>query len=1519
MFEEEFNRRSATPIMSGNSQRIGKTPHKQHPMQTNVIMTPSNAIKSQSDVITPQLVAASSVVNSGNGINGIDRSRQLYTPAHFTLSKNPHLHMDGNRPEVFSPNTIRMTDSLDKLLRDDDEDDTLQSGAVNVEETKCSSIIPGAGDPATILANERSLPYDAFPYNAGDASSAGGSGTFRRIQSSASSESLDDEEMVEFQNTEVQQDIGLGTSDVDVSEGRDGSPKPLNFDGRPGGAFEPPIHSSMKIIHGTGIDASATGGVAAVVGGGHQSSLYTPKPQRTVPRPAASQLHAQDYRPSLHFDARYAHQGNQSQQHLDPFFTPLVGADHQSMGYPSHHHPYAPSPPTYPPMHPAHHYPPALSPQMVPHGNNGYGHIPPTVVSPLTIPDYPGPHFPHPMHAASWSPIPPEFGVANSALGGRDQWQPPHALRNLWGSSEFHHPPNGTGFDRHHSHHHMINPHHHQHAHNQYGMGMPGHTSPEFRFHAMPGHVSPFMPHYTIPETTDYIHHQHHSLVAPHPHHLVPVPARQRSRSRDDDGRRYQQPYQKSSVPTSPTRKSLEGVRQDSGGGGYVSSPREGYGRPRKDSSASVNSGVSSSASIGGECPLSSSYYVQSTGKSLSPASPNAALREGPTGLRSTSSEEEAGQSWFIPHVGETLSKGVIGGSYTSQLQPMAPSFVRTSSQTSLKGRGKKQLPDSMMNQTQNIPYSYELPGDKKLGKKSNAKQPKDRRQLQQMQPKALQSKSTRSGASANQGVIPKNDDDTKRSEFTESPSERAAFKEFGRQFRQKENESLQAAREYALACISESNTDIYLPPSIHWRVFLELADVAKRCNETENARKYYRKACELQPLASQGWLEHSKLEEESGNLSKCASILEEGLRYCSTNENLYAQSFQRVSLLSRSLILTVILLLQRRLIRAVKFHERVGQLDQARQLLGRLKHLPIEKSWKTMLEGALLEARAGKYLTVAREILKYLTHHVPWYGPLYLAHTKLERDYGTAADAFAIVEKGLKELPRYGPLYFQAFCLLEKEDLMQNAYDLPRTMKMVSRADNISRELLWKVQLEAAQIQERAAAQLVQNNPELNLKKYLTATRRSYAKALMLCPPNLCWKIWLASGRTEVSCGNTDAARILFLRAYDSVSEKGRSAVLLECARLEEFCGDFDLARAILCKARAAFGKSDWKVWLATVNLESRCGFQERAINFAQKSLEIHSGTGRLWASLIQLRFDCGELQQVKILKRALQAVPKSGEVWCEGARIFMNPFSPTFDLQAAARHLSFAARFTPQYGDSFLEQLRLDMIDQWLVPIAEPFIEDMHTSFLSLDRMSMKDAYSFIAKQVKNASDVMKTQLNKSQIVQDVLDTSELELHCSSADPNYGHLWFQCRKSPIDTAREVINRAKTMLASDIVNYSHVYVAAMVRRAGILLLLNYHADMVSQHSDSGTIDPLPLNELPPSHSNEWDDAVNSLLRKAPSLDEMLWGMGQGDNAPKKLSGHMFVTGYVESNKSWDQLSSTEKQRMLFGSDSLLS
>ena len=66
----------------------------------------------------------------------------------------------------------------------------------------------------------------------------------------------------------------------------------------------------------------------------------------------------------------------------------------------------------------------------------------------------------------------------------------------------------------------------------------------------------------------------------------------------------------------------------------------------------------------------------------------------------------------------------------------------------------------------------------------------------------------------------------------------------------------------------------------------------------------------------------------------------------------------------------------------------------------------------------------------------------------------------------------------------------------------------------------------------------------------------------------------------------------------------------------------------------------------------------------------------------LIQLKQCEGEEEQSRVFREALKEVPKSGEVWCEGARICMNPLSSKFDLERARQFLDFAIRFTPQYG---------------------------------------------------------------------------------------------------------------------------------------------------------------------------------------------------------------------------------------------
>ena len=56
-------------------------------------------------------------------------------------------------------------------------------------------------------------------------------------------------------------------------------------------------------------------------------------------------------------------------------------------------------------------------------------------------------------------------------------------------------------------------------------------------------------------------------------------------------------------------------------------------------------------------------------------------------------------------------------------------------------------------------------------------------------------------------------------------------------------------------------------------------------------------------------------------------------------------------------------------------------------------------------------------------------------------------------------------------------------------------------------------------------------------------------------------------------------------------------------------------------------------------------------------------------------------------VFHNALKHVAKSGEVGCEGARIYMNPTSSHFHLLNASKCLNYAVFFTPQYGDSFIE----------------------------------------------------------------------------------------------------------------------------------------------------------------------------------------------------------------------------------------
>ena len=121
-------------------------------------------------------------------------------------------------------------------------------------------------------------------------------------------------------------------------------------------------------------------------------------------------------------------------------------------------------------------------------------------------------------------------------------------------------------------------------------------------------------------------------------------------------------------------------------------------------------------------------------------------------------------------------------------------------------------------------------------------------------------------------------------------------------------------------------------------------------------------------------------------------------------------------------------------------------------------------------------------------------------------------------------------------------------------------------------------------------------------------------------------------------------------------------------------------------------------------------------------------------------------------IFRRANRKIPKSGEVWWEGARLLMSPVSHRIDLNKAEQYLNFAIQFTPQYGDSFLELFKL---------------------------YTLKGDYDKI-KELKNTW-----------------------MH---SEPNYGILWFYFKNNLSDTALDIWNSATIAIAKEVEEMRSIY-----------------------------------------------------------------------------------------------------------------
>ena len=536
-------------------------------------------------------------------------------------------------------------------------------------------------------------------------------------------------------------------------------------------------------------------------------------------------------------------------------------------------------------------------------------------------------------------------------------------------------------------------------------------------------------------------------------------------------------------------------------------------------------------------------------------------------------------------------------------------------------------------------------------------------------------------------------------------------FKEYGKKAEESLKDFLKALK---LPCNSDLYTSIQLflknfstiPKDQIWQVFLELTDVAKRENKLIEAQKLLQISIKIQPSAHQTWLEYSKLEEECGKIASALRILAVGLQFSPNCEQIF--------------------------VKFLKIEEKIGEVSLSRRILGALHNSSIEKNWKILLEGALMEARNNN-TDLARHIIHSLISHCSGFGPLYLEAAKFEEKWGKNFNlALETCEKGLNRIPRYGPLWSAALRITEKlQILSKSSYLLQKQQEIIKNAEiYLSKELLWRFFLDYSIY--------------LDSKNLSEQSKHFIKKSLFSAPENLRWKVWIYAARAETKNQNFDKAFKILKICENDVPIKNRPLVLVELSQLYELVNQPLNAKNTMTEAWDLSGK-DWKICLDKIGLEMRTNDWQAAKQIALQAISVNSSTGRLWANLIQILHATNSGLQMTAFITALQEVPKSGEVWCEGGRIRLNPYSEFFDLNKAQEYFGYAIQFTPQYGDSFIEMIKVL---------------------------------------------VLKGEIEKLK---------ELKLSCINADPNYGILWFFCKGHVLDGPREVWKRAKRLVVDEV------------------------------------------------------------------------------------------------------------------------
>lgn len=403
-------------------------------------------------------------------------------------------------------------------------------------------------------------------------------------------------------------------------------------------------------------------------------------------------------------------------------------------------------------------------------------------------------------------------------------------------------------------------------------------------------------------------------------------------------------------------------------------------------------------------------------------------------------------------------------------------------------------------------------------------------------------------------------------------------------------------------------------------------------------------------------------------------------------------------------------------ILKALKLYESIGEHDSCYHLIERTvqqytqpsfysaggsnfsaggnmnRHaVSLDKYWRVVFFGAHLEMLQGNH-GKSREIISYLILHTKEAGPVIVDYLELELKYGSFKHAFNyIFQYFLREEILYSPLSLMAF------ELMTRGF--PNNIKLITEILNkmtsscAINDIRWKLKC-------MCALYCLRNNDAKQ------AINLSF-DALSCAKDGVQWRIFVLIAKIYFirSCESNvsdywviEMKEKLFnnlTQAYKTAPLKSKLFVIIERAHYYEYYGDINTALSLLLEAISA-NQKEWKYILEYASILRRHNRLAEALESVAFSLTLgdNMSTGRLWALYASIAQSKGASSHYMVIKAAIYHCPKSADVWVELARMFLNPAYNCFSISTAEDALTKAVYYTPQYGDTYIEWLRLLVI---------------------------------------------------------------------------------------------------------------------------------------------------------------------------------------------------------------------------------